>query len=347
MSWHDPSAPGKPRRLGLYLPYLLLLTVIVGWSIAWLWLRGQVQTRLEAAASGLGRAGYQVTWSRQSVGGYPFRLDVTLGDVRVHEPSGWGLTTPLLEAEAYAYAPGHWMFATPQGLTFERPQAGAVRVAGKVLRASLSHMAARPPSFDLQGEGLTFQPAPGAQPFALQAADLMELHLRAGPDDQGGVFVQVGGGRGRLEGLLGRMAGDKPIAFTWNATLSKMSAFTGDDWAGAVRRWSDAGGLMTVRDTSQLTAGDALVQVRQGALGVGADGRLTGSLEVALRQAPRALGAMAATGMLPEPTARAAGAVAAARQEGEVARAAITFQTGRTTLGPVALGLAPRIYTPR
>jgi hypothetical protein len=68
---------------------------------------------------------------------------------------------------------------------------------------------------------------------------------------------------------------------------------------------------------------------------------------VGLRQAPRALGAMAQTGALPSTAADAATAVATARQEGDTARATLNFEAGQTTLGPVALGPAPRIYTPR
>jgi hypothetical protein len=92
---------------------------------------------------------------------------------------------------------------------------------------------------------------------------------------------------------------------------------------------------------------DALVQTKAGALGVGHDGRLRGVLPVTLRQAPRALGAMAATGVLPYNTAEAASAVAQAHEDGETARATLNFEAGQTTLGPVALGPAPKIYTPR
>jgi hypothetical protein len=346
MSLHDPTPARKSRRLGLYGPFLLLLAAFIAWSIFWFWARTQVQLRMDAEVAELGRAGYQIGWSHRGIGGYPFRMDVTLNDARVREPSGWGLETPRLEAEAYAYAPTHWIFATPQGLTFVRPQGGAVKVTGKGLRASLSGFDRRPPSFDFQGEGLAFQPAAGAEPFALTAAQLLEFHLCAGPDDEGGVFVQVTGGKARLSGLLGRIADDKPVSLTWNSTLSKMSAFGGSDWGDMVRRWSDAGGLMTVRD-AQLTAGDVLAQTKAGTLGAGRDGRLRGSLPVTLRQAPKALGAMAATGDLPYNTADAASAVAQARQDGDLARATIFFEAGQTTLGPVALGPAPRVYTPR
>lgn len=356
MSWHDQPAARKPRRLGLYLPFLILLAAVAAWSAYWLWARGQLETRMDAAAAGLGRAGYHLSWRSREVGGYPFRIYVTLTDPQLREPSGWGLQAPVLEAEAYAYAPGLWMFAAPQGLTFVRPVAGPVTVEGKVLRASLNDLDRRPPSVDLQGQSVSFRTAPGAQPFALTAADLVELHLRAGPDDQGGVFVQLTNGRAQPTGLLGRIAAGKPVSLTWNSTLSKMSAFRGADWADAVRRWTGAGGQMSVRDSSRLTAGDALVQVRSGSLGADRDGRLSGQLDVTLRQAPRALGAMAQTGALPPAPADAASAVAGSRQDGpqqegaqqggETARAVLHFQAGQTTLGPVALGVAPRVYTP-
>ena len=347
MSLPDPKAARKPRRLGLYIPFGLLLVAVVAWSAFWLWARSQTVVRLDAAVTELSRAGYQVSWGKRMIGGYPFRLDVALTDAKVREPSGWGLETPRLEGEAFLYAANHWVFAAPQGLTFVRPAGGPVAVSGKALRASLAGLDKHPPSFSFQGQSLAFQPAAGAEPFFLTAADLVELHLRAGPNDEGGLFVRVDKGRARLSGLFGRIAGEKPISIEWNSNLSKVSAFAGGDWPSAVRNWSDAGGLMTVRPGSKVSAGDAMVEAQKGQLGAGRDGRLRGVLEVALKQAPRALGAMAETGAVPETAANAAAAVASARQDGETARASINFEAGLTTLGPVALGPAPRVYTPR
>jgi hypothetical protein len=347
MSLPDPIPPRKPRRLGLYLPFALLLVAMAAWTVFWLYGRSEAQARMDAAVADLSRAGYQIGWKTRSVGGYPFRLDVTLTEAQVREPSGWALQAPRLEAEAYLYAPTHWLLAAPQGLTFVRPQGGPVAVTGTNLRASLSGFDQRPPSFSFQGVGLGFTPAPGAEPFVLQSAQMVEFHLRPGPDDQGGVFVTVTNGQARPGGLFGRIAGDKPVNLAWNATLSRMSAFAGADWPEAVRSWSDAGGLMTVRPDSQLTAGQAAAAARSGTLSVGRDGRLRGGLEVALRQAPMALGAMAASGALPYNTADAASAVTTAGQDGDVAHAVISFEAGQTTLGPVALGPAPKVYTPR
>jgi hypothetical protein len=101
-----------------------------------------------------------------------------------------------------------------------------------------------------------------------------------------------------------------------------------------------------VRD-GKLTAGDALIETHASTLGVGRDGRLRGVLAVNLRQAPRTLAAMTDMGLIPASAADSAGAVARARQEGDTARATLNFEAGQTTLGPVALGPAPKIYTPR
>ena len=54
---------------------------------------------------------------------------------------------------------------------------------------------------------------------------------------------------------------------------------------------------------------------------------------------------MGDTGAIPQPNAEAARAVAQARQGAdETATATITFQAGQTTLGPVAIGPAPKVY---
>jgi hypothetical protein len=344
MSVPDPLPPRKPRRLGLYLPFLALLIAVVVWSGFWFWLRIQTNTQIEATAESLRKAGYEMSWSRKVVGGYPFRLNVLLTDARIREPSGWTIAAPKLEAESFVHGLGHWIVAAPDGLTLVRPRGGPVDVKGAIVRASLSETDKTPPRLSFEGTRLTFAPGPGAEPFPLSAAERVELHLRPGPDDQAAVFFKVDQGKARLSGLFARIAGDRPISIVWDALLSRTSAFRGDDWPSAVRAWTAAGGEMKVREAG-ITAGDALIGARSGALTVGSDGRLRGALDVSLRQAPKALTAMGAAGVIPQDQAATAAAVAAARQgDGDVARATLTFQAGQTTLGPAAIGPAPRVY---
>jgi hypothetical protein len=343
----DPTAPRKYRRLGLILPFGALGLLVLGWSVAWFWAQNETAKRMDAAVGAWKQAGYQVAWRQRTIGGYPFRMDVTLTDVTARAPSGWGLEAPRLEGEAYMHAITHWLIAAPTGITFVRPLGGPVAVKGELIRASLTHPEQRPPSFSFEGVKLTFAAQAGAQPFGLASADRVEVHLRAGPDDEGGVFASLDGGKARSAGLLARIAGDKPIAMVWNSTLSKMSAFAGPSWPDAVRHWAAGGGQMTVRNGG-ITAGDATLGVTSGTLSAGADGRLSGALQVTLRQAPRILTALAAEGIVEADAAQSAATVVQARQgAGDAAQAAIDFQAGRTTLGPVALGAAPKIYDPR
>lgn len=353
MSLPDPAplpnslGPRKYRRLGLILPFAALGFLVIAWSAAWIWAEAEVAKRLDAAAEAWKPAGYQLAWRERTIGGYPFRMDVTLTDVTARAPGGWGLAAPRLEGEAYLFSLGHWLVAAPAGLTFVRPLGGPVAVKGELIHASLTHLQQRPPSFSFEGVKLTFAPAPGAQPFGLASADRVEFHLRAGPDDEGGVFASLDGGKAGPSGVLAEVAGGKPISMVWNSTLSKMSAFGGPTWPEAVRHWTAGGGRMTVRNAG-INAGDTSLGVTSGTLGAGSDGRLSGVLQVTLRQAPRGLNALSDKGVIEPGAAQSAATVVQARQgAGDAAQAAIDFQAGRTTLGPVALGPAPKVYDPR
>lgn len=303
---------------------------------------------MDAAAGALRAAGYEVVWSQRAIGGYPFRLNVSLSEARIRDRSGWALETPKLESQAYMHAPTTWIVAAPEGLTFVRPVGGPVRVEGKSIRMSLSHFQNVPPNLSFDGQGLTFRPAAGAQPFGLSAADRVQFHLRRAPaevGDEAGVWLDVKNGKAQLSGLLGRIAGDRPISIEWDGRVSKASTFKGRDWPDAVRNWTRAGGQMRVQRAG-LTAGDTVIGANSGELGVGVDGRLTGQLDLSLRQAPRAISVMGEAGAIRPEQADAAAAVATARQTGDLARLTLYFQAGQTTLGPVAIAGSPKIYEP-
>ncbi len=347
MSVPDPTPPRKLTRLGLYIPFGLLAVVIVAWSVAWVMARGEAVRRFDAGVVALKTAGYEVAWRDRDVGGYPFRLDISLTGARIADRSGWALDAPRLEGEAFMHAPTNWILAAPEGLTITRPGNGPVEVKGRLIRASLSHFQNTPPNISFEGTGLTFQPAPGAAPLGLSAAERVEIHVRRAPaevGDEAGVWVSIKDGKARLSGLLERIAGGKPISLEWDSRLSNISHLHGATWAHAVRNWTNAGGRISVKRAG-LTAGDALIGVNSGDLEVGSDGRLKGVLDLSLRQAPKAFGALRETGAAPPDAAEAAAAIVAARQgASDLARATLSFEAGRTTLGPVALWPAPKIY---
>jgi hypothetical protein len=311
---HPPAR--KPRRLGLFLPWLALLLLVVGWSLAWFKLRDEAVQRMDAAVTRLRDQGYPVDWRTRTVTGYPFRLDVTLTGARIAEPSGWSLAMPLLKTEAWIYRLDQWMLVAPDGVTLVRPQGGAVTVRARALRASLGGLQARPPRLSIEGVGLDFATPPGAPPYLIKSAERLELHLRPGPDDQGGVLFRVDGAWLRLTGLPARVAQDRPVSMQWDLVLSRMSAFKGTSWPSAVRRWRNAGGVITVRG-AELRGGDALLTGEGGPLRVGDDGRLEGRINAELKDSD-------------------------GTSQGLNGR--VSLGGGRAKLGPLDLGPSPRLY---
>jgi hypothetical protein len=333
----------KPRRLGLYGPFVVLLVLAAVWSAGWLWLRAETIRRMDGARRSMIDGGQGLDWASRSVSGFPFRLDVDLTDARVGEASGWAVTAPRLQAEAPAFAPTRWVVVAPGGVVVQRPAGGAVIVTAKVLRASISDVGARPPRLSVEGIGLTFAAAPGAAPFFMTAAEAFHFHTRAGPGDRGAAFIELDEAKVPLSGLMGRIAAGKPLNLLAEAVYSHAGALTGADWASAVRAWRRAGGALNIQRL-RLAAGRAVVDARSGTLSVDDEGRLRGSLTASLQAAPRALGVLSQGGALPPEAAGAAAQVVGAGSAGALATVTLDFQAGETTLGPAAIGPAPKVY---
>ena len=85
MTLPDPPAPRK-RRLGLYMPFAIVVIAALIYSGAWFWLRSEAGRQLDLAADRLRAQGYSLTWKTRTFGGYPFRLDAPSGNFRSPDP---------------------------------------------------------------------------------------------------------------------------------------------------------------------------------------------------------------------------------------------------------------------
>lgn len=330
------KAPPKARRSRLFTPFILAAIVAGGWSYGWFWLRGQAEQRMDEQAADLKSRGYDLSWSGRTFHGFPFRMNVDLTDARVAEPTGWAVRAPVLKGEAEIFDLTHWVLVAEQGVVLTRPEAGDVTITGQALRASISHVQEYPPRVSVEGAKLIFTPAPGAKPFELVSAEDMQLHLRAGPDDQGAIFFKAGGAKTAFTGLLGRIAQDKTASMVLETRLSHVSYLRGRNWEAAVKRWSTAGGQITLQQ-SQILAGDAVGKAKSGVLSVDDKGRVTGALNVAITERPT-------PGQPVRTLEQAAAAAAQAMGQDPVIEADLNFRNGRTLLGAFDTGPAPTVY---
>jgi hypothetical protein len=253
-----------------------------------------------------------------------------------------------LRAEAYfLFGQDHWVIVAPAGGTIIRPVGGAIRFTAKVLRASLSETRAHPPRLSVEALDLTFSPPPGSATFSLASAEELHFHTRAGPHDQGAAYLEIDKAAAR-SGVLADLALGAPLTLVGDGIFSQAAALTrlsGADQGlmGGVRRWNTAGGRLDIHRLD-LQAGTAGAEARTGTISIGPDGRLRGVLPLTLKAAPRLLAAIAGRAALAPETLHAAGAILAAHEHDRSSAVTLEFQAGQTTLGPVAIGPAPRLY---
>jgi hypothetical protein len=330
----DLDAPRKPRRAWLIAPFVLVLIGFAALSAWWFYMRGQIESGLDQLAQG--GKGYAVAFHSRSIGGYPFRFEVTLDQPRLSEPSGWGLAAPRLDLVSSVFDPNHAVVVAPKGVVLSRPGKGSVAIDGPVLRASAGGLTSRP-RFDIEARGVTIRPVDGGQPMPFASADVFELHLRPEAGDTDRLFFGLQGAMPTPGGLMTRVT-DGKSNLQLEAVLSQAHALTGRDWPSLLRNWQAAGGEMKVT-RSQAQVGQAVLSADGSTLGLDTEGRLHGKLDLRLQDGPSAMMALGAAGVLPPETA-AVGAGLAPRQ----AKFALRFRDGQTLVGPLPIGKAPRLY---
>jgi hypothetical protein len=341
------SRPKTPRRVPVFLPYLAIALVLAGYGVFWLTAREMLKAHLAHEADQLRRSGYTVELAGQRVGGFPFRLRLHYDHLRVVGPSGWGLSAPGLDAQAFVYAPGHWVVVAPTGLEVERGGDGPLSIQGQALRASIVRLHAAPWRVTLEGDALSFSTPPTARPFTLTRADRFDVLLRPAPDRSGGqLLMRLTGATVTPTSALAPIVRHKPLTLDVALRLTKPDAFKGAAWASAVQAWSHSGGEAQIVRL-EANAGAATLSVFGGALHVGEDGRLAGvtPLHVALPPGLAVL-PMVFGGHVSLPIRIVAIAAALVRGAGGALNAPVTFKDGHVELEGFAIGPAPRVYRP-
>jgi hypothetical protein len=332
------DAPRKAPKRWIVLPYVLAALLAAGWSLYWLSGKTRIEKGLEDQTAALKAQGYDVAWSSAKVSGYPFRFYVTMKAARIAEPGGWGVSAPYLEAEAAAYQPGLVVLSAPQGITLARPSGTSLRITGQALRMSIGGYARTPPRLSIQGVKVAVTPLAGAPVPILSAIDTFEAHLAPAEGDTARLSVRFDKAT-VTAGNLAQIAGGTPVTFAIEGTASRASALSGKSWPDLVRRWAAAGGVFEVHKGG-LSAGQAELSLKSGSITADPDGRLNGKAHLALTRPADDMMALGAIGVLPSDTAAVGAGLAAIGG----ASASLHFHDGKTWLGPLPLGSAPRLY---
>ena len=348
------TAPRRPRRAGLFTPFVLLLIVLAGWTAWWIYLARQVDQRLDGQAAALRQAGWTVAYVDDGVSGWPFRTRVELDNVIVKAPSGQAFTAPQLAAEANAWDPTKWVIVASDGLTLDRAGKGKVGVNGRALRASVHGLTQRWPNIAVEMVEPVFTPHSGAEVFPISRADKVEFYMRPhlapagtpGAEDSVDVLLRLIDAEGRAGGPVQGMAQNGKLTAQIEAVIEDADRLSGADAAGIFSAWSRAGGRFTgVR--GELAAGESRATLSSEVLAAGPDGRLEGQLALTAVKPLAAIAGLAGSRSGSVNRVGAAGAVAATAAAGvgqEDINLLLVFRDGRTFLGPFALAPAPKLF---
>jgi hypothetical protein len=345
MTMPDTAAPRKrASRFWLYAIYFVVLAGIGGWSLAWLEIGHQIAQRMDQASTDAKASGRTLAWNNRHIGGYPFRIEITLDQPMAGEPSGWAVSAPQIKAIANAYDLNHWVIVAGQGVVLSRPGAGASAITGDVLRASWVNEGDDAPRLVVEGLNLKATPQPGAKPFPFSNANRFVFYTRSLTSDQTEVRLYLSGGVAEPSSRLSLVTGPSPLTIMWQATLSKVSALHGPDAPTAFRAWSSAGGNLTTT-LGGAAAGGRSLGIASSQLSTDADGRLTGQTSVQIKGGGDMVRAMGKGHVLDPTAAMLAGAlVDATADAGGKTRVDLTFQSGQMKLGPIAVSPSPKLF---
>ena len=180
----------------------------ISWSGFWLYARGEAAKQIDLGATALRNAGYDVAWSEQTIGGYPFRLDVVLSGVTFANRGPEGETawrSESLAIHALSYGPPHYVLEASGLQSFARPPLvqgdvpRVIYVTPAVARASAIFSEGKLARFDLdvwepQGKNAT----QGADPNLTFSAARAQFHALRRPNNVLDIVMKIEIGRAHV-----------------------------------------------------------------------------------------------------------------------------------------------------
>ena len=244
----EAAAPADARRsrFWLYTPFVLLSLVAAAWSVAWTVIRDRATEGLDAWIAAEAKTGRRWTCGDRSVGGYPFRVEVTCASLALRQRD---VTASLgrVHAVAQVYQPRHVIIEIDGPLRLAQ---GAVTVGGgwRLLEASIRGSAKGLQRASLVAEAPAFQVAgPGIADMAV-SSQRFEAHLRPSPNagEEGAYDAAISALQARVPLLDAVLGGPEPADVQVDVTATKMQGFRGRPMIDEIERWREAEGRLGV-----------------------------------------------------------------------------------------------------
>jgi hypothetical protein len=305
-----PDMTPAPRRRPLWrlfiMPALLVVAAIV-WSGFWFYGASQVGVRADEWRAREAKSGRIFDCGKRSVAGYPFRLEVRCEDPSVTLVSQTANPSTLFTAQlgeimviASIYQPKLLIaeFKAPATIA-DRGQPPSMKVNWSVGRSSIAGLPTDPERVAVVFDNPSIERINGPVQTPLAKANHVELHgrivegsVKADPVIE--AALQISGGTiQEVHPLLAT-----PFESDIQTRLSGLKNFAPKPWPERFREIQAAGGKVEI-ERSRIQQGETIA-VAAGTLGLNAQGRIEGELQMTVTGLERIIPALGIEKMLEE-----------------------------------------------
>lgn len=378
MIGHSPSLQSR-RRTGLRYTILLfiVLALIAGWSGFWKFAAGKAQETIDGWRAREAKAGRIYNCGSQTVGGFPFRIEVNCDDAsalfRSNQPPV-ELKTGSLVVVAQVYQPGLLIAEFRGPLTLGDPgKSPDFAVDWKLAQSSVRGTPQAPSRASLVFDQPVVDRLSGADRQNVLRAKHIEIHGRMAEGSAASKpVIEVALQLDQASAPSLHPAAIRPVDANVTALLRGLNDFAPKPWSVRFREIQAAGGRIDVTN-ARVQQGEILA-VGGGSLSLNANGHLEGQIRVTiagLEQFLAAIGAQQRVQNMPNMDKLAGALDRLAPGLGEVARQqaganisvginmlgeqttlegkrAVTlplrFADGSVFLGPIPIGNVPALF---
>ncbi|MBV9064319.1 MAG: DUF2125 domain-containing protein [Methylobacteriaceae bacterium] len=343
------AQPKRYSRVGLYVPIFALIALAIGWSIFWYVSATITGREIGAWIKREADDGRIWTCPERSVGGYPFRIEISCKTPSFSGPAaGIPVTGALagIHLVAQLYNPKLIIGEAEGPFDFALPQDGSrTLVNWKLLQISVRGEPDTLQRGSLAADQLDVKVTlPNGSNFNGRA-DSFQIHVRQGNQDQHAYDFAWSAGNAVSSDLDNATGISAPATLQASGTVAQANAIAGATIPQMLDRWREAGGTLALANAT-------LVQGRLNAQATGTlrldaahrvDGRLdltaSGLAPVLQRYgiAPQLLdiGGLIGGLLSGRPPTQGSGQI----------RVPLTFERGQLGLGPVrGIALLPPLY---
>jgi len=303
-------APRRRPLWRLFIMPVLLVIAALGWSAFWFYSASQVDSASDAWRAREAKSGRVYDCAKRSVAGFPFRLEVRCDGVSVSLSSQTAeqaatqapVTAKLGEilVVAQVYDPKLLIaeFAAPATI-YDRGQQPSMTANWRTARSSVVGLPGVPQRASIVFDDPSIDRVNGAVQAPLARAKHIELHGRLAEGsalDRPVIETVLKIERGSVQEVHPLLA--EPFDADARTLLSGLKDFSPKPWPQRFREIQAAGGHVEIVQ-SRIQQGD-LVAVAAGSLGLSANGRLDGELQMTVAGIEKVIPALGIEKMLDE-----------------------------------------------